>query len=328
MLGVGLALCSTLCYTPPAGACSGPECTAPVRLPALAWLPGNLVNFQVLAQDPGVLTLRTAAGEPIAASIRTLGADRVFAPEAAIPADTDVVLEYRASCFDGPASATSTFSFVTMAAAAIELRPAQLTLEEKGFLYAGGEVAAAFVRLRHEGPVANSQALALSSSQAWVDADDHQQLQGAQVEIVAPCGSTAALDIDTCNPPLWVDPGAHSVEVRTHLVGQATQPEPARLEVDLRCPASTPAAVAGNDAGASDVGQAGSPGSGDAREDGGSGPPGAQEPQGGDVTALPPPASSRKAAGCSLGHPETSGGTQLLASLSMALAALGARRRR
>ena len=74
---------------------------------------GNLVYFQVLAEDPGPLALRTAAGDAIAASIRTLGSDRVFAPEAPLPENTSLVLEYRESCDGVPASVTSTLSLVT-----------------------------------------------------------------------------------------------------------------------------------------------------------------------------------------------------------------------
>jgi hypothetical protein len=324
---VGVILCSTFCYTAPASACAGPECTAPVRLPALTSMPGNLVYFQVFPEDPGVLTLRTAGGEPIAASIQTLGADRVFAPEAAIPANTDVVLEYRESCFDGPASATSSFAFATTEAAAVELRPAQLTLEEKGVLYANRQVTAVFVRLRHLNPVANAAGLPLLDTQAWVDGEHAQQIQSAELELVAPCPSLSGLDIDSCNPPILLDPGVHSVEVRSHLVGQTTQPEPARLEVDLRCPASPVPPVTGHDAGAIDAGNTTSTVDTGAREDAGAAS--AQEPADHDLSPpAPAPVSSHRGSECGLYPPEPSGRAPLLAGGSLALAALALARRR
>lgn len=330
-VGLSVALCSTLCYTPPASACAGPECLPPVRLPGLTSMPGNLVYFQVSSDDPGVLALRTAAGDPIAANTRMLGGDRVFAPDAPIPANTDVVLEYREHCYDGPASESSTFSFHTTEAAEIELRPALLTLEEQGTLFQGDQVAAAFIRLRHQGPVANAALLPLLSSQVWVDGD-FEHVQPSELELLMRCGSSQLdLGFDTCGEsPLVVLPGKHTIEVRSHLVGQATQPEPARLDVELHCPASTVPPENG-DAGAVDAGTGTAQDGSGAREDAGTGVPAARdtrEPEGSDVIPPVAPAASHRDSGCALRHPESPRQSPLLAALTLALAMLGIRARR
>jgi hypothetical protein len=50
-------------------------CTPPVRLfGENAQVPGNLIYFKVLEDNPGMLILRKSDGTPIAASIRQIGA--------------------------------------------------------------------------------------------------------------------------------------------------------------------------------------------------------------------------------------------------------------
>lgn len=294
-------------------------------------MPGNLVYFQS-PDDPGV-ALRTAAGDPIAASVRTLAGDRVFAPEAPIPANTDVVLEYRETCNDGSAGQTSTFAFHTTEAAAVELRSAELTIEEQGPLVQGGEVTGVFVRLRHQAPVANADLLPLLSSQVWVDGD-FERVPPSELEVVMRCSSQLDLRSYVCTEgPLLVLPGKHTIEVRYHLLGQATQPEPARFEVELHCPSST-VPPENDDAGAGDVGTGTVQDGSYAREDAGTGVPGVpgvqdtREPAGSDVIPPAPPAASHRDSGCALRHPESAGQSPLLAALTLALAMLGVRARR
>src|SRR6187399_1877938 len=89
--GPTLLGCAVLKLASPAEACSIPICTTPVRLPTGGRMAGDHFYFKVIDVDPGVLSLRTAEGEPIAASIRTIGNDRVFAPEQPLAAGTSVV---------------------------------------------------------------------------------------------------------------------------------------------------------------------------------------------------------------------------------------------
>ncbi|HTV25712.1 MAG TPA: hypothetical protein VMG12_43750 [Polyangiaceae bacterium] len=223
----------------PASACSLPTCEPPVRLAPLPYLPGNLVYFQVVAQiEPTDLVLRTAEGEPIAASIRTIGSDRVFAPEQPIAEGTSVVLEYSTVCFGEPAQRT--YEFTTTAAATIELVPAQLDVEESGVKGPGRNDEAAFVRVRHLSGDATGDASALMVHSYSIDGVPTGLREvGGQllIEVPVPCRpAVSTRQIDTCGNLYAAPPGVHSVEVSTHIIGADTQPEPVRLAVDVQCP--------------------------------------------------------------------------------------------
>ncbi|HKO91941.1 MAG TPA: hypothetical protein VJU61_12350, partial [Polyangiaceae bacterium] len=121
----------------PSHACSLPPCTSPVRLfERGATVPGNLVYFKLLGginvdgalQPLSPLSLETSEHEPIAASVRTIGFDRVFAPDQPIAPGTHVVLTYRPTClFADEQVASATYEFTTSEAA--EFEPRQPALE-------------------------------------------------------------------------------------------------------------------------------------------------------------------------------------------------------
>jgi hypothetical protein len=236
--GVSLAA-GAMSVAMPAGACSIATCSSPVRLPPSPYLPGNLVYFQVLGEDdPSGLQLRTAEGEPIAASVRDVEGDRVFAPEQPIAEGTAVVLEYSTLCFGEPAR--QTFELTTTAPGAIELEPARLTVQERGVAGPGRFDEASFVRVRHWPGDTNGVASPLMIHSASVDGVPVGTVDVAGqslLEILVPCRPpVASPGIDTCGNLFAAPPGVHLVQVSTHIVGAATQPEPVGLEVEVQCP--------------------------------------------------------------------------------------------
>jgi hypothetical protein len=225
-----------------ASACSLSPCSASVRVPNETLIPGNLVYFEVLADDAS-LALHTSAGVPIAAQVRDLGGKRVFVPDETIPELSEVVLEYTTVCIGdfGP-DIPSTFTFTTSAAAEVKLRPATLELRERGIEYLPRAEEHSFVRLLYGTPDATGSAAQLLTTEATVDGDalHFVDVGGlSMVELSTRCSPPANERlIDTCGIVLSVPPGKHVVEVRTAVLGQANDPEPARLEVDVSCPSS------------------------------------------------------------------------------------------
>ncbi len=238
MVGSTLLGCAVLKLAAPAEACSPPFCPAPVRVPAGGRLPGNLFYFKVLVEAPGALSLHTAEGEPIAASIRTIGNDRVFAPEQPIAAGTSVVLEYATECaLEGvPQSA----ELLADPPSSIELGPAELAVLERGTASPGLADEASFVRVRHFSGDANGTATPLMDHTYTVDGLPASlgEVNGQQVvQVSARCRpSDTRSQQDTCGVVYSVAPGLHTVEARTTIVGAVTQPEPVRLAVEVRCP--------------------------------------------------------------------------------------------
>jgi hypothetical protein len=245
------ALVSTLAAR--ASACSPPLCPSPVRLAPTHYLPGNLIYFQISGDDPAAIALRTADGEPVAASIRTIGADRVFAPEQPIAEGTQLVLEYSLECLSGPSPGTlqQTFEFMATAPGEIELNPAQLVIEEIGVRYPDTDNEAGFVRVRHAPGDANGNASSLMIHTYTIDGiPTSGQANGSPglVEVIAPCHQPiAGAQIDTCGTFIRAPAGLHTVEVSTHIVGATTQPGPVRLEVDVQCPETDAADPSGED---------------------------------------------------------------------------------
>ena len=223
----------------PAAACSPPFCPPPLRFPPTAWMPGNLVYFKLLDDTQVELSLRTAAGEPIAASIRTIGNDRVFAPEEPIPAGTQAVLDYSFPC--GAEARQHSFEFLADLHASIELQPAELQIVEQGIAYPGvPNDEASFVRLRHLSGDLNGAASALMTHTFTVDGMPARlgEVNSQQVvEVSASCNpSFAENQQDTCGTLYSVTPGVHTVEARTSIVGELIQPAPVHLAVEVRCP--------------------------------------------------------------------------------------------
>lgn len=238
VVGSTLVGCAVLKLAAAAEACSPPFCTSPVRLPTGARMAGDHFYFQLLVPDPGVLSLHTTEGEPIAASIRSIGNDRVFAPEQPIAAGTSVVLELANECsLEG---VPQSYEILAEPHGSIELDPAQLQVLEQGTAYSGvpGDEAS-FVRVRHSSGDLNGVATPLMTHTFTVDGVPAQlgEVNGQQVvEVSARCHPAYTENqIDTCGVVYSVAPGVHTVEARTTIVGEVTQPEPVRLKVEVRC---------------------------------------------------------------------------------------------
>ena len=173
--------CAVLEFSTPAEACSSP-CPNAVQLPPNPWMPGNLIYFGVLSNNPGPLELRTKSGEPIAASIRTIGNHRVFAPDAPIPQGAELVLEYSVDLACAGASPPQQFEFTADVHGAIELRPAELEIVEEGTANPGQQDESSFVRLRYYSPDSNGAATHLMTSAFTVDGLPLQWLRNVSSE--------------------------------------------------------------------------------------------------------------------------------------------------
>lgn len=221
----------------PAEACSPPFCSAPLRLPELQRIPGNLAHFEVLSVDPGPLVLRTAEGEPIAASIRTIGTDRVFAPEQPIAPNTSVVLEYATRC--GTELQPGSFEFLATEHGTLELQPAVLQVVERGNTYSSSERETSFARVRYQAPDANGYAATLMRHTFTVGGAEVglSEVNGEPlIELSTSCTTLESENlIDTCGRVYRVQPGIHTVVATTHVLGSQQQPDPAHLQVEVRC---------------------------------------------------------------------------------------------
>ncbi len=119
---------------------SGAWCEPPVRLFRFpeSPVPGNLIHFKVLVEEPGELTLRTRDGTIIPAGIRTIGDDEVFAPLADVAAGLDLELEYTLKCpSSAPVSDKGVFAFSTFDHMAINVEIPALEVYEQGIRYPG-----------------------------------------------------------------------------------------------------------------------------------------------------------------------------------------------
>lgn len=231
----------------PARACSKELCSPPVRLFARdAEVPGNLVYFELLGglnvdgqlQPASPLTLETAEGEPIAASVQTVGSDRVFAPDQPIAAGTHVVLKYRPSCLsadDGPAEIEYAF---TTGAAFTAVLPAEPSLEitEQG---QGGERSRALVKL-HYAQDASGGAEALAHLIALTVAVDGERApldpDGLSASVQTRCAQRDEEIHDGCGVLTYVSEGEHSVAAKGKIIGFGDLPE-LRAGVETRCSA-------------------------------------------------------------------------------------------
>lgn len=223
-------------------ACSLPACSPPVRLAGMEYVPGNLVYFEVTADTPGTITLRTEAGDPIPASIRTIGGDRVFAPDAPIAPETNVVLEYEEACYgDVVSPAVKQFAFRTMEHLPITLQPARLFVAEYGVASPGVEDSErAFVRVELE-PSAGHAAEHLLRHTLTIDGQRYSTgpLVGSawRVGVESACQRQfTEIQYSPCGGVSLVPEGRHTLVLQTHIVGDDTSFEPLTLEVETRCP--------------------------------------------------------------------------------------------
>jgi hypothetical protein len=240
--------CSRLCDDPPI-----------YLWPKRAEVPGNLIRFRVLVPDPGRLELRNKAGVAIVASIKSMGQDRVFAPDAPVAAGTELTLHYEFRCGDPRKlhRGQGKFTFEVGPPSSIELRGASLTLYEQGTRDPGSAYnESGFVRLRYLDPESSGNAGHLIQSTVTLDGRpyefDQSPLEGTvpTIEVVSDCmlrdtDSDAGYQIDSCGKLRSVPPGEHTVEVKPHLVGGEAKLAPVSLKVTTFCPRGlipTPAA--------------------------------------------------------------------------------------
>jgi len=221
-----------------AKACSMAACPTPVRLVSSSHaIPGDLLYFEVLVDDPGPLALHTKAGVAIDASVRTIGDRRVFAPTATVSAGTTVVLEYMA-CGRDPTPEPHSVEYKTGPAAGVpKLTQPKLTIDK-----ATNTAEDTSVDLRYLLPAPES-ASHLTYTEVTVDgkrfSDDwHDDAGALLLNVPASCNSGYPSK-DTCNVPTEVLPGKHEVSFRTTVVGAEKQPAAAKLSIELTCPPGT-----------------------------------------------------------------------------------------
>ncbi len=239
LLTAALVCISAIIHPAQSVACELP-CSEPVRLFAPdGAAPGNLIRFKLLSPDPGPLQLKTREGRVIAASIRTLGEERVFAPDAPVPAGMELVLHYRSACQTG---GSGRFPFRTLAPADVQTRPAELEVSARGVLYPDDpRNEAAFVDIQHYAPDATGAAWHLIDTVATVDGMPVElALEGGppRIRVQSYCSDHASTVLDTCGNLRAVAPGKHVVSVASTIVGESTQPPPVTMEVTLGCDAT------------------------------------------------------------------------------------------
>jgi hypothetical protein len=227
-----------------AHACSIDSCQPPLQVPAETYMPGNLVYFEVTAEAPGSITLRTEAGEAIPASIRMIGGARVFAPEAPIPPETAVILEYELYCQSGydDDRPPETFEFRTTEFSAIVLQPARLFVQEYGVANPGVQYnERGFIRLGMDTPDPSYSIAHLLTHTATVDG---VPIGGwpmigniTQLEVGSQClPEYAEVLTDSCGG-LWSVPvGRHTVSVQTRVLGYEGVIPPVTIEIETKCP--------------------------------------------------------------------------------------------
>ena len=243
---LGILLSAT--WVPSALACSAEFCPPPIRLIApigSAEVPGNLVYFKVLKDDPGPLSLRVMGGDTIPSSIRMIGKDRVFAPNAPIAPGTVVQLAYALSCpeLSGPQS----FVFTTTAHAEVSVRDGALEIESLGLAYPNNHSnEAGFVQLRYYDPE-DGAAYFLVDRTATIDGMRATIDREGRIKVSSRCSPEFDEYVsDSCGNIYNVPIGEHTVEVRASIVGQASDPPPTRMTVRTECSARcSPSADAG-----------------------------------------------------------------------------------
>jgi hypothetical protein len=255
LLAIGMAAAVGLCVSSPALACSPSPCEPTVRLfgPAGIEVATNFVYFKLLVDDPGPLLLRTRAGQPIAASIRQLGDDRVFAPDEPLAEGTDAELVYTPRCKpigqEPQEPQPVVYAFHAGIAGEYEPRPGELELTEQGLRYPRQANEASFVEVRYYTPEVTGGAFHLMEHFATID--------GLPIALGGIEGGNLGLRIksmcappndkvmrDTCGAITSVPPGDHMIEVWTHVIGQTGASERARMTIDTRCSARCPESAA------------------------------------------------------------------------------------
>jgi hypothetical protein len=245
-LGVAAAV-AVLGRAESARACTTLGCEPPVRLQGMEYVPGNLVYFEVTAETPGFMALRTGSGEPIPASTRTVGGGRVFGPDAPIDPGTTVVLEYALNCYPGlenDAPSRGEFVFETYEHAPLTVQAGSMYVGEYGVeLPAGTSQELAFVRVQPWVPSVDAFAEHLVTYSLRVDGEPWSAFAFVgshwQVDIESQCGvedDDYPYPRDSCGGLSFVPVGRHTLELTPHVAGYDGELAPITLDIETRCP--------------------------------------------------------------------------------------------
>jgi hypothetical protein len=210
-------------------------------------IPGNLVYFKVLtAGDPGKLELRKKDGTRVPASIRTIGRDRVFAPEIAVANGTELFLSFESRCErlrEKPWLAT--YSFKVGPSGTQEFRPPELVASEVGTRYPGTWNEAGFVRVEYYEPDAAATSHHLIDTEVTIDGRpyqfDHRPVSSLPtITVVSDCVIRGRWSdgwvVDSCDTLRSVPPGDHTLTVKPRVVGSANDPPPTSIRIHTTCP--------------------------------------------------------------------------------------------
>jgi hypothetical protein len=274
-------------------------CNAPVRLfPPAASVPGNLIYFKVLVAEPGELVLRAGDGSVIPSSIRTIGSDRVFAPEAEVPAGEHVELIYTSACPPGASFPPSrqVFPFITSAAQPMELPKPSLTLADQGKTNQhpwAMNSTVGYVVLSYQASCTTCSAAHLTDNKFQVNGGTGPARVG-ELELLTSCEGLQVNN--SCTGDLFAQAGHYDVEAWSDVVGAPTPPEHVQRDFNLNCSLNQ-------------------------YSNGGLDAPGQRKYKSGGDAEL------EDVEGCSLGGANEGGGSGLFGALWLGLVLLGWRRR-
>lgn len=302
-------------------------CQLPVRLfPSLGPVPSNLVYFKVLVDEPGELTLRTQDGSVIPASIRTVGHDEVFAPDASVASGLSLELEYTTICPPFLEPQQEIYTFSTTDQMEIGLQAPALEVYEQGVRYPGlyGNESV-FARLHYYPPAADASAVHLMDHFVTVDGygyphsgDDLMPTVDIQAQCL-PESKEISPGSGSCGWIASFGTGVHHVVAWSTVVGDGDEPEKAELDVDLDC--SAVGALV------SPTGSAGEAGMGSTGEGtiggGGSGEDASVKPANGPAVAV----GAGSGGGCSLSRSSRSEGLLSWVGLLLSVAVFARQRR-
>ncbi|HEX5658861.1 MAG TPA: hypothetical protein VFX59_16820 [Polyangiales bacterium] len=211
-------------------------------------VPGNLVFFRV-EKEPSTLELLTEAGTPIAARVRTIGDDRVFAPLEPIAAGQRVRLRWSYRCTALEQVRAGEFSFETSAAVQPLAGQPELELVARGVRPWTAEfsretdVSEGFADVR----LAWSDDRSLASYAHLLDVRyevDGKPVYGVNpVTVRTSCESAGNPIYDSCGSHHEFPAGAHTVRAIGHVIGTDISLD-ASLQVTISC---------GHDAGIADA---------------------------------------------------------------------------
>jgi MYXO-CTERM domain-containing protein len=220
-----LAVLVTLVRVPEARACSFDTCPSPVRLVSTrADIPANLIFFKVLVEDPGPLELRMADGTLVPASIRMIGPDRVYAPDAPPAPGQPLTLQFRAVCHSAipgrpaPPPESRTFEFRVGPAREVALRAPSLKIVETAVSHRGVSAEqSVIVRFRYDSPDRTGNMEHLTDTLFTIDGMGFGS--GLDTVVRSYCGQHRSVP-DSCGHFSDVPGRPYMLQARTRIVGE------------------------------------------------------------------------------------------------------------